>query len=477
MTAFRAIKPVMQPVRIVLPLVLLAACGGAGSGTGTGQTARTGGEACAATTEKTGDLRWYADDYQAAVACARATDRPLFIDLWAPWCHTCLSMKSYVFPDRGLATMAGRFVWLAIDTDVELNAAVLEKFPPEVWPTFFVVEPETETIQARYLGSASVSQLREFLREGELAFVAARSGDLAADDPIRLVREGHQAEAAGDLRKAQKAYGAALASAPARWPRRPDVLVSRIRVLHDLEDWPTCTALGAGAAEQTGSSASAADFAYYALECATHVTDHEQKASLYRLFIDRLARLAADQTAPLSVDDRADALRILRDARAELGGTAGARAAAETARTLLDRAAAAAPSPLAAATHNYLRVDVYMFLGRGKELIPLLERSAADLPREYDPPYRLATVHLGLGDPVRALQWAEKSLALAYGPRKARVWSLIAEIHRARSDRKAELAARREVVKVYEELPDGQKQPVALERARKAVTELERKPN
>ncbi len=473
MTAFRAIKPVMQPVRIVLPLVLLAACGGAGSGTGPA-AARPGSESCAPTAEKTGDLRWYADDYQAALACARTTGRPLFIDLWAPWCHTCLSMKAYVFPDRGLATMADRFVWLAIDTDVELNAAVLEKYPPEVWPTFFVVDAETESIQARYLGSASVGQLREFLREGELAFVAARSGDLAADDPIRLVRDGHQAEAAGDLKKAQKAYGAALASAPARWPRRPDVLVSRIRALHGLEDWSTCAALGAGAAEQTGNSASAADFAYYALDCAGHLPDGDQKRSLYELFVGRLTRLAADPDAPLSVDDRADALRILREARQELGDTAGARAAAETARALLDKAVAEAPSRLAAATHNYLLVDVYMWLGRGKELIPVLERSAADLPREYDPPYRLATVHLGLGDPPRALHWAEKSLALAYGPRKARVWSLIAEIHRARKDRAAEVAARREVVKVYEDLPAGQKQPVALERARQALAELQK---
>jgi hypothetical protein len=463
-----------------LPIVTLAlfvgACGGSGTGSGAGPGPKAAAaKGCAPAGEQTGDLRWYTDDYQAAAACAKATGRPLFIDLWAPWCHTCLSMKSYVFPDPGLSTMADRFVWLAVDTDVELNASLLTKFPPEVWPTFFVVDAEDESIQARYLGSASVTQLREFLKEAELAYVGARSGGLAADDPIRLVREGHQAEAAGDLPAASKAYGAALAGAPTRWPRRPDVLVSRIRVLASMEDWPTCAALGAGAADQTGNTSSASDFAYFALECAARLTDAAQKKSLYTLFEDRLERLAGDESAPLSVDDRADAFRILRGAREELGDQAGARAAAEAGRALLDRAAAEAPNPLAASTHNYLRVDVYMWLGLGKELVPILEKSAADLPREYDPAYRLASVYLGLDDSARALHWAEKALALSYGPRKARMQQMIAEIHKSRGDKPAELAARRAVVKLYEELPEGQQQPVQLERARQALAELEKK--
>jgi len=462
-----------------LALILaVAGCGGAGQGAAAarGGEPPAAGPACPQPGETTGRLHWYVDDYATAAGCAKASGKPLFIDLWAVWCHTCRSMKNYIFPDPGLAGMADRFVWLALDTDVELNAPALTKFPAEVWPTFYVVDADTETIQARYLGSGSVGQMREFMRDAELAYVGGRSGQLAADDPIRLVRDGVRAESAGDLQAADKAYGAALAAAPARWPRRPDLLVSRIRVLDQLEDWTTCAALAAGAAEQTGDSASAADFAYYGLDCAGHLGDAEQKHSLQAMFEARLARLVADPSAPLSVDDRADALRTLRDTRAELGDRDGARQAAEAGRALLDQAAAEAPSPGAAATHNYLRVDFYMWLDRGREMIPVLERSAADLPRDYDPPYRLASVLLGLGEPGHALEAARRALALAYGPRKARVQGLIADIQHALGDRDGELAARRAVVDILEQLPDGQKLPRFLDQSRKALADLEAKP-
>ena len=59
------------------------------------------------------------DDYARALAEARARHLPLFVDAGATWCHTCLSMKSYVFPDPALRALASRFVWLSIDTERE----------------------------------------------------------------------------------------------------------------------------------------------------------------------------------------------------------------------------------------------------------------------------------------------------------------------------------------------------------------------
>ena len=54
-------------------------------------------------------LPWYVDDYKGALADAQASERPIVIDLWAPWCHTCLSMKNTVLADPALATVAERF--------------------------------------------------------------------------------------------------------------------------------------------------------------------------------------------------------------------------------------------------------------------------------------------------------------------------------------------------------------------------------
>ena len=94
-------------------------------------------------------------------------------------------MKHYVLVDPGLAPLADRFVWVAIDTDKPKNAAVLTKLKVEAWPTFFVVGPDDESVQARFIGAASVKQFREFLLQGERG-VQSADGGLVPDSPLCL---------------------------------------------------------------------------------------------------------------------------------------------------------------------------------------------------------------------------------------------------------------------------------------------------
>ncbi len=427
--------------------------------------------ACAAIDDVAGEgpLRWFHDDYAGAVACARAAAKPLVIDMWAPWCHTCLSMKSYVLADPGITPMADRFVWLSVDTDKEQNAPLLEKFPVSAWPTFFVVSPEDETVQARYVGSASLAQFREFLTQGERTHLASSGQSLAADSPLLLVRTADRAALARDWKAADDAYGRALAKAPPDWSRRPDVLVSRISVRYRQQDWKNCAALGAAAMEQTGRSASALDFAFFASTCATQLDDASAKRALLELSAKRIGEVVEDRAAPLSVDDRSDGLRILRDIREHLGDQEGAVALATKQRRMLDEAASSAPDAFAAMTYNWPRAEVYVYLGIAEKLVPALQQSVADLPQEYDPPYRLAWIYLNLERYDEALTMAEKALALAYGPRKARVQGLIAAIHAATGNTAARKEALEAVVKIYEALPPGQRQPEAEERARSAL--------
>src|SRR6266545_4135006 len=218
------------------------------------------------------DIPFISDDYAGALARARAEKKPLFIDMWAPWCHTCLSMKQFVMVDPSLAPYLDRFVWLEIDTDRPVNAALLTRLEVNTWPTFYVLTPEGESVEARHLGAASIAQLRELLDQGEAGHqdAMAAAGKLPSGSAMALVRAGDRAAAARDYAAADKAYDEALATAPHGWSRTADVLVKQIAARYRGGNVAGCAELGmrdAGRAGQ-GHTASVTDFAFYADACA-----------------------------------------------------------------------------------------------------------------------------------------------------------------------------------------------------------------
>lgn len=421
-------------------------------------------------------LPWIHDDYAAALADAKKRNLPVAIDMWAPWCHTCLSMQATVLADKSFAPLADRFVWLSIDTDKPQNAAVLEKFPVAMWPTFYVVSPAAEAIEARHLGAASVAQFRRFLAAGERGHLAAQddAGQLEKGTPLYHVRRGDRAAAAGDDRAAARAYGAALAKAPANWPRRPEVLVMQIAALAEAEAWPPCAKLAAKAVDATGTAGSAADFCYWGDKCAGHLTDKAFAKDLRRRLVARIEKVVGDPRAPLSIDDRSEALRIEREILLAMGEADAARKVAERQKTLLDLAAKRAETPAQAMTYNNHRVDVYLFLGQGKALVPALRAQVAKLPGAYDPAYRLAQLYAGLDQYDAALAMGKRALGLAYGPRQAGIARFIAGVQHDRGDAAGELAARKEVVKLLLALPESQRDPEDLTKARAALAALTR---
>src|SRR4051794_25206289 len=79
-------------------------------------------------------LPFIEDDFAEARRQAAASGRPLVIDAWAPWCHTCLSMRNFVFTDPLLNPIAQRFVFLAIDTEQPGNRDFVARYPISSWP-------------------------------------------------------------------------------------------------------------------------------------------------------------------------------------------------------------------------------------------------------------------------------------------------------------------------------------------------------
>lgn len=393
-----------------------------------------------------GPITWFHDEFDTAAACAQTKRLPLVIDMWAPWCHTCLSMQATVLRDPALAPYAQRFVWVALDTDRPINAATVDQFAPAAWPTFFVIDPLTNAVQARFVGAASTGQFIAFLREGETGFASKAALDPAS--PSGLLRAAEQAANRKDWEAAKIALTSALATAPADWPRRPDAMVSLLSSLRRAGLWDECLAYATRELGNTGASASASDFIAVGTQCVTGLGKRQAEAPAVKAFrqaaIARLSGLieASATTGLLTTDDLSDAMMYLRGLLDEVGRHDEAVALAQRQRALLDDAAAKAGAAKIAMTYNWPRAEVYAYLGVPLELVEALKKSMADLPTEYDPPHRLAWIYLQAKDYAQAHQYAMAAYKLGYGVRKTRISKLLIDIATAQDDATALRQAR-----------------------------------
>ena len=154
-----------------------------------------------------GPLTFIEDDHPKALAAARAAQKPLFIDFWATWCHSCLSMQRFVLSDAGMKPIADGLVWSSVETERESNKAVVEKYPVDAWPTFLIVDPDNEAVLGRFLGSGTVQDMRAFVQDGIRAY---REKGRPADPAWAAQRDGDAARNRGDLQATADAYGRAV---------------------------------------------------------------------------------------------------------------------------------------------------------------------------------------------------------------------------------------------------------------------------
>jgi thiol-disulfide isomerase/thioredoxin len=425
----------------------------------------TAGSPCAKAETK-GPLAWIEDDYPAALACAREKKVPLVLDMWAPWCHTCLSMQTTVFTDPAFAADATKFVFAGIDTDRPENAEVVGKFAPSAWPTFYVIGND-EAVLARFIGAANVAQFRDFMASGAKAVAG---GGAVAD--ARLLG-GQRALAKKDLATADEELTAALAAMPESWSRRDELLNAAIMVKSKRGDAKACLDLADKYLDVAGENALATNFIAMADGCADKAKDDPRAKAIRDRGIARWKAILADPAAPLSIDDRAEALGYLRDALEGTGKVDEAKQVAEQSRKMIDDAYAAATTPVGKMTYIWPRAEVYAWLERPLELVADYEALSKQLPKEYDPPARLGWLYLKGGKLDEAAKWTEHALGLVYGPRKARVLAQRAEIAKAAGDVATERSYREQVVKQWESLPAGQQNPDSLAAAKQALAALD----
>ncbi len=420
-------------------------------------------------------LHFSHDDLDAAQGRARAAKKAVLIDAWAPWCHTCLSMQSFVLNDPALGRFASQIEAVALDTDRPENAGFLEQYAISAWPTFLVIDPENGEVFGYWPGSATLDETASFLEEAVSALAAARGGSAIPGSDGDLVR-GHAALARRDAKEAATAYARAAASLKPHEPRRSEALIGWIRALYADKNWAECARIGRDYLAEVEGGATPADFSYYALTCAEALPEGADRAKTLEIAIKRLQELARNPPPGAAIDDRSDTYGILADARKSAGDEAGARRANEARIELLEAAARSATSVEAASTFDYQRSLAYLALGRGDDAVKMLRARAEQRPDSYEPVARLADVLHELHRDDQALTAIERAIALSYGPRRLRYVSTRADILKALGRFDDELAALRELVRGYEGLARGHANEAKLAAARKKLAEAEARP-
>jgi tetratricopeptide (TPR) repeat protein len=408
------------------------------------------------------------NDYPRALAAARARRVPLFIDTWAPWCHTCLSLRSYVLPDPSLRHYADRFVWLTVDAEREDNAALVSRLGVRFLPTLYVVDPATERPVVAWPGALTAAELATLLEDAE---VSVTRGDAGGQATAMLLR-GHQESANGKLEEAIAAYRSALSTAPADWPRRPQAVDSLVTRLGDHEEFADCFATAAEEAPKLAPGTALADVLREAFTCAESLprdtVDQAKMSGLVALG----ERVVADASQPILADDRSDLYQYLVNALTDLGRRDDARKLAQPWADFLEAQAAQASTPAAHAVFDAHRLLAYVALGEPQRAVPMLEQSERDFPDDYNPPARLATAFLELKRFEDALSAVKRALGRAYGPRKLRLWSLEADICLAKGDRPGARRALEDALSFAKATPLTREYPKFRDRLKKRLDGL-----
>ncbi|XXF78720.1 thioredoxin family protein [Myxococcaceae bacterium GXIMD 01537] len=377
-------------------------------------------------------LPFIEDDYAGALAQAKAKGLPLFVDTWAPWCHSCRSMKAYVFTDPALSRHAGRFVWLEVNTDLPQNAGFQEMYPVEFWPTLFIIDPRQEKALVRFSGTATVAQLEKLFEDGESAFKGGATG------PEGLLARGDALYGEGKHAEAAQALAQALAEAPADWSRRGRALESLVTAQYGAKQFEAGARAVLAELPRVPRSSSFANATTMGLSCALQLPkDAPAAAELLTALEARGREALAPPAIEMTADDRSGLFEVMVEARGAAGDDAGKKALAEEWLSYLEGEAAKAPNPDARSVFDSHRIGAAMVLGKPERVIPAIEQSEKDLPNDYNPPARLANLYRQQGRLDEALAASDRALPKVQGGRKLTVLASRADIFVARGDKAA----------------------------------------
>jgi len=386
--------------------------------------------------------RFIENDYAKALAKAKASKRLLFVDAWAPWCHSCVYMREHVLNQPDFKAFEKDIVFASIDTEQANAAPFLEKYPVNVWPTLLFIDPQTETVRFRWAGSADKGQMTALLS-------AAQRHDARVIDADALYAKGDAAGAAEKFLAARKVKAESQGD-DAR------AVMSLLSALDSAGQYELCakTALDEGGKLQARSDQMFA--AVSALSCALQAPESPARAAQVRAGLTAVKALVAAPEG-LMADDVSSAYGLLVDEREQAKDEAGQVEVAKAWQTFLDDAAAKAKTPAARAVFDAHRVIAAIAAKQPDHMIAPLLQSEKEFPRDYNPAARLALLYREQGKPAEAQAAIERALPKCQGPRKLRLFSILAAILEKRGDVAGQKKALQAAVAYAQTLPPVQR--------------------
>jgi thioredoxin-like negative regulator of GroEL len=396
-------------------------------------------------------LRFIENDYPGALAEARRRQIPLFVDAWAPWCHTCRFLRSYVLNDPALARYADRFVWLSLDTEQVSAQPFLERIKISSWPTLLILDPSDEKPVLRWLGSLSVQDLATVLEIGE-----------------RRVLEGRKPGGAGPAPADQASTGLdpLLARRPHEPASRLGATEALVLSLQEKEAFEACARAAALQCPALARGAAFASAVAAGLYCAVAAPEPGSLAVLEPLGEEAL------KIPDLLVDDRSSVYEVLVDVREKRGDKAGARSLAASWFAFLSAEYQRAPNAEARSAFDPHLVAAALAMGEPQRSLPALAASERDLPSDYNAAARAAIVYRELGRYPEALAAIDRALLQAHGPRRVRLLEVRSSICVKRGDPAGARAALQDAIHFGEALPKGQRPDSELAHVRELLAEL-----
>jgi thiol-disulfide isomerase/thioredoxin len=398
--------------------------------------------------------RFVEDDLPQALAQAKREHKLVFVDVWAPWCHACVFMREHVLNQPDFAPFATALVFAAIDTEKTKNAAFLQRYPIDVWPTLLFLDPDG-AVRLRWAGSADAAQMKALL-------TAARATAGATHEADALLAQGHQQEAG--LR-----YQASLQADPSHPARATLSMLSALSLSQQHEVCATATVDALPSLHNAQDEANAVG---WGLSSALELPPGPVRERVLPVLVARAQALVT--TKGVLADDVSGLYETLVEARHQAKDDAGATSLAVTWLEFLERTAAAAKTPAARAVFDPHRTNAAIEAHQPGRVVPALEQSERDFPLDYNPPARLALALEAAGQLVAAQAAIDRALTrCTEGPRKLRLFRVKAKLSKAQGDLPGQRRALEAALAWAKALPAGQrseKQVGALEAEVAATT-------